>query len=333
MSEDIFIPKSSPSDAIVGPLHTVTYVTADKAGLERIFREGYGLDASQWMTSSPDALKTLNPYFGFEEDDTWEVCAFKKSGEGANIQVRVIYVHRETPLVRPAHEGLYTGGATLSFPINDLRAHEKVMAGIGVESTIGVKEMEFTSPAGETYISAEIVYKAPDNIFVMGVTRPSIFVPTGPVDPETGMGGPSYSARCVSEGDKTVEFFRDVLGYEIRRDVEFEVGEKSAINMPQGTKERFVQGFAPGADTGYVVLMDHGDATKHSPAPGFGPPNRGIGVWSFPARDVDEVHRRAVDAGVDILHAPARVQSPFLPDVKTLLMKDPDGFVVEVFEG
>lgn len=332
MAEDIFVPKSKPEDALIGPLHTVTYVTADKEGVEKAFRQGYGLDASGWRQPSAEEFETLNPYFGFAPSDTWETCAFYKSGEGRNIQIRAIHVHQETPLVRPAYEGLYTGGATISFPINDLRSHKKVMADLGIESTIGVKEMEFTSPTGETYISAEIVYKAPDNIFVMGVTRPGIFVPVGPVDPATGMGGPAYSARCVSEADATVDFFKNVLGYEIRRDVNFVVGERSAIIMPEGTTERFIQGFAPGASTGYVVLMDHGEATKHSPAPQFGPASRGIAMWSFPTKNIDEVYKRAQEAGAEILQTPGDAQSPFLSNKKSLIMKDPDGFPIEVFE-
>lgn len=314
--EDIFVPKSASEDAVVGPLHTVTYLTADKEKVGEIFQAGYGLEGEAWVKPTTQQFEKLNPYFGFEAEDRWEVCTFSKTGEGANIQVRVINVDAGKPLVRPAHEGLYVGGATLSFPVADLRAHEKLMASIGVDSTIGVKEMEFTSPEGETYISAEIVYKAPDNVFVMGVTRPGIFVPTGPIDPETGIGGPSYSARCVNVADKTVDFFNDVMGYEIRRDVEFVVGEKSAIIMPEGTTERFIQGFAAGASTGYVVLMDHGDATKQSPAPSFGPPNRGLGIWSFSAKNIDDVYRRAKAFDAEILSAPDYVQSPFCLIVK-----------------
>ena len=62
----------------------------------------------------------------------------------------------------------------------------------------------------------------------------------------------------------TLNFFKEVLGYEIRRDVEFEIDDNSAINIPQGIKERFIQGFSPGSSTGYIVLMDHGDDTKTS---------------------------------------------------------------------
>jgi hypothetical protein len=108
------------------------------------------------------------------------------------------------------------------------------------------------------------------------------------------MGGSAYSARCVTATEDTLAFFRDVLGFEIRRDVEFTVGERTALLKPEGTTERFLQAFAPASATGYLVLMDHQAATKPSPAPNYGPPNRGIGIWSFATKNIDDVHKRHV---------------------------------------
>ncbi|MEE4210171.1 MAG: VOC family protein [Parvularcula sp.] len=326
--QDIFVPESAPGDALVSPLHTVTYVTASPGLLERALIGGYDLTAGGW--NSPG--REIKEYLGFRADHDLKINIFAKEGEGANIKVRVIHIADKVPEVRPEYLGLYTGGTTLSFPMEDLRAHEKRMNAIGVESTIGVKEMDFTSPKGEVYTSAEIVYKAPDHAFLMGVTRPDIFVPTGPIDPSTGIGGPSYSARCLGNAQETLEFFRDVLGFEVRRDVVFEVGERSALLMPEGTRERFIQCFAPGSQTGYCVLMDHHEATIPSPAPGFGPPNRGIVMWSFLARDFDEVKRRIADARIVILQREAGRSSPGLPSGRTMVIEDPDGFPIEICE-
>lgn len=330
--EDIFIPKSSAESALVGPLQTVTIITSDKARMETIFCEGYGLSFSGWRRPADAERDDLNTYLGLSAGDGWSFSRFEKRGHGGNVEVRVIELDRETPVVRPAHEGLYKGGATLSFPINDLHAHETWMSALGVETTIGVKEMDFTSPTGETYTSAEIVYKAPDGVFVMGVKRPDIFVPVGPVDQATGLGGPAYSARCVTETAKVLNFFEQVLGFEIRRDVEFTVGERSAINMPEGTTERFIQGFAPGSSSGYVVLMDHGEATKFGPAPSFGPPNRGITMWTFETRELDEVHRRATAFGAETCWGPVTPETEFHKGGRSLKISDPDGFVIEVVE-
>lgn len=330
MSEDIFVPESRPEDALVKQLHTVTYVTADKAGVERAFVEGYGLDSSDWFEPSAEEYAALNPYFGFANADTWEACAFFKKGDGANVQIRVIHVHQDAPIVRPELDGFFIGGATVSFPMEDIAAHEKTMAGIGMKSTIGIKEMEFTGPSGEVYISAEIIYPAPENVYLLGVKRPEIFVPVGPLDPSTGIGGAAYSARNCERTDEIIEFLQGVLGFEIRRDVMFTVGAISALLMPEGTEERFVQAFAPGAQTGYLVFMDHGECNRPSPAPTLGPPCRGIVMWSFMTEDLDEVHARAQAAGTKILSAPGDLNSPFLPTQRTLLLEDPDGFPIEV---
>jgi len=329
---DIFIPKSSPTDALVSPLHTVTYITNDKAGVDQMFQKGYRLHPTSWVRPSAAEYALLNRYFGFASEHSWEVCAYTKQGAASNVQIRVIHLDQETDVVRPSYDGLYTGGATISFPIVDLKSHGELMQSIGVDSTVGIKEMEFVSPTGETYISAETVYKAPENIFVLGVTRPGIFVPVGPIDDNTGIGGAAYSARCVVAADTINDFLENVLGYEIRRDVAFEVGERSAINLPEGTMERFVQAFAPGSSTGYLILMDHGEATKHSPAPDFGPPCRGIGIWTFATKKLDEVYEKALNADIEIVSAPANIQSPFLESSRTLLMKDPGGFPIEVYE-
>lgn len=330
--EDIFVPKSSSDDALVGPLKWVTLVTGDKSQMETILCEGYGLSSSGWARPSEREREAMIPYLGLQVHDDWQINLFQRSGHGANVGIRVIQIERETPAVRPTHNGLYRGGATLSFPITDLYAHEKWMAGIGVESTIGVKEMEFTSPTGETYVSAEIVYKAPDGVFFMGVKRPDIFVPVGPIDEEFGIGGAAYSARCISKTSETLQFFENVLGFEIRRDVEFTVGARSAIVMPEGTTERFIQGFAPGSASGYIVLMDHGEATKVGETQSYCAPNRGIVMWSFQTQNLDEVLARASDANIEVVFGPTTLSELLGIDGKSVLMKDPDGFVIEVYE-
>lgn len=331
MTEDIFVPRSTPADALVGPLHTVTYTTADKMGVEKAFCEGYGLACSGWVSPQSRDLGTLNAYYGMLPDHSWEHACFNRGGASRNIQIRVFHTGSDAPAIRPQYDGLYHGGATISFPMVDLKSHAQSMASLGFASAVGVKEMEFQSPTGEVYISAEIVYEGPDNIFLLGVTRPPIFLPVGPIDADAGIGGAAYSARCTHNTDATIQFLQQVMGYEIRRDVEFVVGEKSAINLPEGTTERFVQAFAPGSSTGYLVLMDHGGATKPTPAPGHAPPNRGIGIWSFPTQDIDEVYKSALNHSIEVLQPPAYRASPGLPDTVTLLMRDPDELLIEVF--
>ncbi|MFK7889108.1 MAG: VOC family protein [Gammaproteobacteria bacterium] len=106
----------------------------------------------------------------------------------------------------------------------------------------------------------------------------------------------------------------------------------SPPRIREGTSERFIQLFAPGANTGYLVLLDHGDAAITSPAPTYGPPSRGVVMWSFPTTDLNEVLARTQKHGARLLQEPARRESPFLPDARTAIVEDPNGFPLEFFE-
>ncbi|MEM1089762.1 MAG: VOC family protein [Pseudomonadota bacterium] len=329
--EDIFVPKTSGADALVKQLHTVTYVTAEPERVTQILVEGFGLSPVESLpqgSSHPDAASR---HLGFSSQDAWGATIFRKIGEGENVQVRLLSVEPQQAQVRRDHSGRDLGAVTLSFPMRDLVAHEQSMQHLDVASTIGVKEMEFASPDGQTYISAEILYKAPENVLLLGVRRPEQFVPVGPIDPATGLGGPAYSARCVANPDKLLEVLQGVMGFEIRRDAVFTIGERSGLLLPEGTQERFIQAFAPGAATGYLILMDHFDVAR-KPAASTAPPNRGLVMWSFETSDLDEVVRRAEALGLTILSPPGQRNSPGLPIGRTAVVEDSEGFPLEFFE-
>lgn len=329
--KDIFVPTSSADDALVKQLHTVTYVTAQPTAVDAMLERGYGLTATPSIGSDHPDAGAMAKYLGLGPADPWSVCAYRKAGQGNNVQLRVLSVDEGKPQIRSGHSGHDLGGVTISFPIDDLAAHEQVMLGLGVESTIGVKEMEFASPDGQTYISAEILYKAPENVLLLGVKRPDIFIPVGPIDPATGLGGPAYSARNVADADAMIAMLETVMGFEIRRDATFTIGERSGLGLPEGAKERFIQAFAPGARSGYLVLMDHFQQSRPSSA-AQAIPNRGIVMWSFETRDLDEVHRRALAFGLKILQPPSPSVSPWLDADRTALVEDKEGFQMEFFQ-
>ena len=77
--EDIFVPKSSVADALVSPLHTVTYVTSDGAAVDRILKEGYGLTGTEWLRPDAKEFAALNDYLGFDAEHTWSAAAFTKA--------------------------------------------------------------------------------------------------------------------------------------------------------------------------------------------------------------------------------------------------------------
>jgi len=331
MSQDIFIPLSKSEDAVAGPLNTVTWITNNPKGIENILIKGYSHSTEGWHRPNSFELNLFNHCLGFSKDISWKIANFMMTGDGENITIRVIAVDQSIPCIRPSYDGLFEGGATISCPILDLSAHEEDLKNIGIHSTIGIKNMEFQSPSGEKYISSEIVYKGPDNIFVLGVTRPNIFIPIGPIDEKLGIGGIAYSARCTTKTDETIAFFKDILGYEIRRDVAFEIDDNSAINIPEGATERFIQGFSPGTSSGYIVLMDHGEFTKYKSIPLSMLPGRGIVMWSFPVGNLDEIYKQSKSHDMEIVSDIFSLHSDVL-GYRNMVLKDPDGFLIELFE-
>ncbi len=325
MADDVFAPRSSADDARTGPLHTVTFVTADPASAERFFATGLGLEASEAVTLDNGQCRYLGVAAGTRAQRFWLPSAGRES------QIRALYVDTDTPQIRAGIDGRYVGGLSIGFPMTDLSARETIVNEAGFESVVGVKQIEFTSPDGVTYVSEEIHFIAPENTYVLGVKRPAGFRTVGPLDAAKGIGAPAYSAQCLADADAAIPFYRDVLGYEIRRDVDLTVAEPSGLNLAAGMKERFIQAFAPGATTGYLVFLDHYQANLAPPVHYIGPPARGVAMWSFPGRDLDDLVRRARDFGAAILREPDNYSSPFI-DGLSAMIEAPGGYPVEVFE-
>ena len=332
MTADIFVAQSKPEEALVGPLNTITYITSDETTAYELLTEGMRLEASEWFIPSEVEKSDLDCYFGFESSDQWKARCFSRFDDGANIQVRLIVVDDDKPQIRPAVDGTYLGGLSIGFPTKNSDSLEARMRSLGFPSVVGVKRLEFSNAAGETYVSEEVHFTGPENIYILAVRRPDVFVPVGPLNAAAEIGAPAYSALCAADCDAAVAFYRDVLGYEIRRDMTMEVGDKSGLKLRQGSSERFVQAFAPGSNSGYLVLLNHGeDAKSVGEDMVFGPPNRGLSMWSFPTQNIVEVYNRAMQAGIKIRRPLSSIKSPFLPDTDTVILEDPNGFPVEIF--
>jgi len=333
MTADIFVPQSKPDQALIGPLQVITWVSSDPDGVYKMLVEGFDLQASDWFFPEGDEKTSLDAYFGFSEKDSWKARKFFRTDDGANIEIRLISVDETTPQVRPEINGVYVGGLSIGFPVLNSDTLEAHLKSIGYPSMVGVKRLEFPNPAGGTYISEETHWVGPENIYFLGVNRPDIFVPVGPVHKAAELGAPAYSAQCVPDCEASVAFYRDIFGYEIRRDMTMTVGSNSGLKLKEGSPERFVQAFAPGSQTGYLVILDHfDDRIDMTPGESKGPPNRGLVMWSFPCKNLVEIHKRAVTAGVKVLQAPAISNSPFLAGRETLILEDPSGYPVELYK-
>jgi len=109
-------------------------------------------------------------------------------------------------------------------------------------------------------------------------------------------------------------------------------GSKGALNVPDGTVFRFSIVYAKGARSGHLLFVNY--QYRQAIDPGIAPriPNRGIGMWSFPVKNLDEVLSRAKKNGIKLLHPLIQYTSPALGEVRAASLLAPNDFVIEIFE-
>ena len=210
----------------------------------------------------------------------------------------------------------------MGMPVSDQAAIERRVTAAGFTSVVGATAMTLPRGDGTTYTVSEIHYRAPDGVLVLGIARGAMR-PVGPIDAATGIGGPAYASVVVQDLAGSERFMRDVLRYEKRRDAVFtSAGSRGGLGLADGQRFVFQQWFAPGASTGYVIVIKMLDRPPTSAGDG-GFTHRGLAMLGFEANDLTAVEQRAVTAGVRIVARPTAAHP-------TLLLAMPDGFLIEI---
>jgi catechol 2,3-dioxygenase-like lactoylglutathione lyase family enzyme len=265
------------------------------------------------------------------ETPTLEMVTFSRPNMPEAAIVRVIVAPGATPPARPDYNAEIVGPLGMGVPVRDLNRWDGIVTRYGFRSQVGVTSMAFPRADQTTYVVGETHYLAPDDILVLGVDRAEMR-PVGPIDPALDIGGPAYVSAVISDAAKLAPFFREVLGYEMRRQTTFESrGPQGGMRLPAGTQVLFQQWYAPGARTGYLVIMDLLNAGRSPSAP-LGPRSRGVAMWSFETRSLAAIERRIAASGTRVLSAPARIDSPGIGPVRSVIVETPDGFPVEVYQ-
>ena len=325
VSRDPLEPVSDPATALVSPLRIVTLATGDATATARFYRDGAAMRGTAVRVSASVAR------FWQAAPDVRTAALYQRPGLDGAATVRAVVVGPDLAQQRPGYDAVPPGGLAMGLPLHGQQAREATMRAAGFRSAVGVTTMTLPRGDGTTYAVEEIHYHAPDGVLVLGIDRGAM-TPVGPIDPATAIGGPAYASMVVGDADKAAPFFRDVLGYELRREFTYTSGGKAGgLGLPDGTRVRFQQWYAPGARTGYVILLDLLNAKVAAPTTS-GLARRGIAMWSFETRDLDAVARRAEAAGTSVVSPPTRLDLPGAGRVRALLLATPDGFPVEIYQ-
>jgi catechol 2,3-dioxygenase-like lactoylglutathione lyase family enzyme len=195
-----------------------------------------------------------------------------------------------------------------------------------------MEQSRIPRPDGTSYGLQESVFKGPDRVHVVGVSRLDGMPQLGGVDGTTGQGGPAYSAQVVVDSSAIIAFYCDMLGLELRSDREWKSGATSAIGLPEGTPFRFALLYAPGATSGQLLIMDFRGLTAKASGVAPRPPNRGLGMYTFPVKSLAATAARLRTAGVSIVAGPIVNDSPDMGRQRVMTVLAPNGVLVELFE-
>ena len=143
----------------------------------------------------------------------------------------------------------------------------------------------------------------------------------------------SHIALCVRNLDRSLAFYRDVVGLQVTKD---EVQDTSTGGLPHVYRDRHAQRrvvhlrFGSGSAVPFLVLTEHpGDAVSGEP---IMLDQVGISHFSFTVPDVDELTRRLLAQGAETCGPPDSFKSAD-GRVRTVFFRDPDGILVQFDEG
>lgn len=326
---------TSKRNYTVGSLLMVTHVTSSAEATRHFYRDMMAMADAPAGVMAAEMQARQRVLWGLDAETRWKEHLYERPSLPEVPKVRVLVMEPAGPLIRPGMEVLLEGGLSVGFAVRNRAEMEQCLArgeSLGIGTTAGITTIEFRRPDGSPYEALETHFKAPDDVYGLGVGRPEDLPSVGPIEAGQMIGGPAYSAQVVNHADADVAFYRDVLGFEVRRDVDLtSSGPAGGLGLAAGTVMRFLQIYAPGSGTGYLVILDFRDRGIPNPV-SIRPPSRGVAMWTFPTDDLDAVLATSQEHGVETFAGPVPLDCAWLGAHRAATVLTPHGFLVELVE-
>ncbi len=331
--KDALAPISRSENALTGSLHTVTISTNSLEESLLFYQDGQGLKVTGPIKSSYITKRRQRKLWGIPRGTKWDLYLLRRNGVPGTVQIRLLVLREQAPAIHRSWSALELGPLSLGFPNLQPARQDERLRQLGFGSLNKMEVYPVPRPDGSTYQISETIFNAPDFVHAVSIHRGDGMSQLGPIDPKSGLGGPAYSAQVIEDSDRVLAFYTDVLGLELRSDRTWTTrNEGSALQVPPGTIFRFSIVYAKGATSGHLLFVDY--KNRETIAPNTEPrvPNRGIGMWSFPTRNLEIVLKRAREQNIAIVRKPTHYKSPALGDARAATLLAPNGFLVEIFE-
>ena len=140
-----------------------------------------------------------------------------------------------------------------------------------------------------------------------------------------------HTGYTVSDLDRSVAFYRDVMGLELLAQQEKQGGYLAAIVGYPDAHVRMAHLRAPAS--GHVLELFEYIAPKGETPERIEPRDVGTAHLCFLVDDLDAVYRLLVEAGVDtFVSPPVLVDTGINTGGYGIYLRDPDGIVLEIFQ-
>ena len=140
-----------------------------------------------------------------------------------------------------------------------------------------------------------------------------------------------HTGYTVSDLDRSVAFYRDLMGMEVIAQQEKQGGYLAAIVGYPDAHVRMAHLRAPGS--GHLLELFQYLAPRGAAAGAIEPRDVGTAHLCFVVDDLVDAHTRLVEAGVETFFSPpVRVDTGINTGGYGVYLRDPDGIVLEIFQ-
>jgi catechol 2,3-dioxygenase-like lactoylglutathione lyase family enzyme len=138
-----------------------------------------------------------------------------------------------------------------------------------------------------------------------------------------------HTSLTVSDLDRSLAFYRDLLGLEVVMAQEKEGGYLAKITGYPDAHVRMAHLELPGGSHRIELFQYLAPAGERTPVE---PRNAGITHLCFLVEDLDAAYKRLREAGADFVSPPVEIESGANKGGFGLYLRDPDGVTLELFQ-
>ena len=135
----------------------------------------------------------------------------------------------------------------------------------------------------------------------------------------------------VADIERSLAFYHDLLGMDVFYDGRIGNPGASDVTATPCESLRMVVLQAQGMDVGMIGLMEiHGPREPLAPTQWDRRLKTGEAILVIPTEEMRALHERMLATGVCVVTPPVRVVVPDRPEIHEMMVRDPDGVVVNL---